>query len=151
MTERNSTAAYDLELFNAIPKHIAEPEQEPHLVREKAKTKEDLKSENKISAKTAVKIFAVAAVLFAFFGAIIFSRITLTLSQRDAETIKSEIKTAQNENVKLNLELNAMISDEKVDEYASDVLNMKKLERYQIHYFETDGGDEAVVYSDAGQ
>ncbi len=149
MANYNSTAAYDLELFNALPKREPQEFETPRVIKRKPKTKLQLKHEAKVSAVTAVKIFTTAAILFAFFGAIIISRITLTLNRRETESIKNELKTAQSENVRLNMALGAMISDDKVEEYASEVLGMKKLERYQIHYFENTESDRAVVYGNS--
>ena len=44
------------------------------------------------------------------------------------------------------MQLNSMISDDMVEDYAENVLGLKKIEKYQIHYFENNSADSAVVF-----
>ena len=59
--------------------------------------------------------------------------------------VTAEIKEAQAENVRLHSELSSMLSADKVRNYAVSVLGMQKIERYQIHYFESRSGNTVVV------
>ena len=52
---------------------------------------------------------------------------------------------AKSENIRLNMALNALMSREKVEDYAVNVLGMQKIERYQIYYFDDRDGDKVVV------
>lgn len=142
----NQSSAYDLRVFDsAMPQKRQQPIQNPRIVRKKPKTKQQLRREAIASALNTMKIFVVAIVLFSMFGGILYSRVSLTLLERDAENIKTELAAAQSENVRLTMELDSLVSDKTVDEYAVGVLGMQKLERYQIHYFENKDSDKAFV------
>ncbi|MBR0112387.1 MAG: hypothetical protein IJM02_01435 [Clostridia bacterium] len=66
-------------------------------------------------------------------------------AMKDITEVTSEIKEAQAENVRLHSELSSMLSADKVRNYAVSVLGMQKIERYQIHYFESRSGNTVVV------
>lgn len=70
-----------------------------------------------------------------------------TLMSEIADT-QSQIKIAQSENVRLNAELSSMMSSDKVEDYAENVLGMVKAESYQISYIDLSEGDEIVVSGD---
>ena len=61
------------------------------------------------------------------------------------ENLNKEILQAEAESVRLNAALGALVSADKIQEYAVSVLGIQKVESYQIHYFETRGKDEVVV------
>lgn len=152
LTGANQSSAYDISLFeSAIPQRAPEPIQEPRVVRRKPKTKQQLKREAIASALNAAKIFLVAILLFSMFGGILYSRVTLTLHKRDGENSKIALEAARSENVRLTMELDSLVSDETVDDYAVNVLGMQKLERYQIHYFENKDSDKAFVHDGSGK
>ena len=55
------------------------------------------------------------------------------------------MKVEQGENVRLNMQLDSMISLEKVENYAKDELGMTKVEGYQIEYIDLSGADTVTV------
>lgn len=146
MADYNRSEAYDLSLY-AAPAYA--PEVQREAVRPKpAKTKKtaaQLRKESVASAMHALKIFVVALTLLTLFGAVLFSRISLAMLEKEAVQIADRIKDAESENTRLVMQLNSSVSREKVDEYAVSVLGMQKLERYQIHYFENRDGDKVVM------
>lgn len=147
MADYNHSEAYDLSLFDvAVQMPAQQPETAPveRPVR-KPKSTAQIRKESMASAVHALKIFTVAAVLLTLFGAILLSKVNLVILQKEAAEISEQIKDAESENIRLEMELNATVSREKVDEYAVSVLGMQKLERYQIHYFENRDGDKVVV------
>ncbi len=144
MATQYNTTAY---AYSAAPRQERR-EETPYLVPQKRKTRHQLQQERRRSLVGAVKAFTVACVLFALFGAIIFSRITLIKERQETESLKASLSVYESENVRLNVLLNSFASDEAIDDYAVNVLGMKKLERYQIHYFEQNTDDEAIVYDD---
>ncbi|MBO5896925.1 MAG: hypothetical protein J6Q83_06470 [Clostridia bacterium] len=62
--------------------------------------------------------------------------------------VQREIEIAEGENVRLNAELSSMISSDKIENYAENVLGMVKAESYQISYIDLSEGDEIVVSGD---
>ena len=48
------------------------------------------------------------------------------------------------------MQLNSMISEDMVEDYAENVLGLKKIEKYQIHYFESSNKDQARVFKNKG-
>lgn len=62
--------------------------------------------------------------------------------------VQSDIKIAEGENVRLNAELSTLMSSDKIENYAENVLGMVKAESYQISYIDLSEGDEIVVSGD---
>ncbi len=87
------------------------------------------------------------------FGVVCFVLMSCLLSlraQSDSLTskiadVKSEIDIANGEYTRLNAELSAIMSSQKIDDYAENVLGMVKAEGYQISYIDLSEGDEIVV------
>lgn len=145
----NSSSAYDLTMLNAIPlpeRHVEEVPV-PHVVKPRPpKSELQLKREARLSTVEAIRIIVITGIMFALFAGIIASRVKLSLAQHETESLKSSLSIVESENVRLNMQLEAMVSDETVEDYAVNVLGLKKVEKYQIHYFENDSADSAVVY-----
>jgi hypothetical protein len=68
----------------------------------------------------------------------------------DAEItqVNKNIEIAEGEEVRLNAELNSLISSDKIDIYAQEVLGMVKAESHQISYIDRSENDEIVVSGD---
>lgn len=146
MADYNRSEAYDLSLY-AVPAYAPDVQREtvrPQPPKTK-KTAAQIRRESIASAMHALKIFVVAVTLLTLFGAVLFSRISLAMLEKEAVQIANQIKDAESENTRLVMQLNSSVSREKVDEYAVSVLGMQKLERYQIHYFENRDGDKVVM------
>lgn len=105
----------------------------------------------KVSKKTlgtalrTARIFTAAAVLLVLFAGILLTRINIESLDKEATRIQSLINDANSENTRLRNQLSSTVSKEKVEAYATGVLGMHKLERYQIHYFEEKAADEVVI------
>ncbi len=90
------------------------------------------------------------------FACFCFAMLTVLLvMQTRCDTLMSEIagvqrdiEIAEGENVRLNAELSSMISSDKIENYAENVLGMVKAESYQISYIDLSEGDEIVVSGD---
>ena len=147
----NSSSAYDLTLFNAIPlpeRHDFEQPQTPVVVRPRApKSKAQLKRESRAASVNAVKVMTFAGALLLLFAGLIAMRVRLSLATHDTQVLRNELTIVQSENVRLNMQLNSMISEDTVEDYAENVLGLKKIEKYQIHYFENSSADSAVVFN----
>ena len=146
----NSSSAYDLTLLNAIQlpeRHDVEQPQAPVVVRPGApKSRAQLKRESRAAFVNAVKVMAFSAVLLLLFAGVIGSHVKLSLAKHDTQVLRNELTIVQSENVRLNMQLNSMISEDMVEDYAENVLGLKKIEKYQIHYFGNNSADSAVVF-----
>lgn len=98
-----------------------------------------------IDARQAARIIAVIAVTFTLFLSILFMRIYVMHLEQDAAALQTRISYAKSEGIRLNRALDAVISREKIDEYAVGTLGLRPIERYQIHYFADESGDRVVV------
>lgn len=135
---------------SAAPKRRVEPERRsdrqpaprPKVVK---KTKAQLRAETRRSRAKAIKVMAVCAVFFAIIAFQIYSQVQVDELDRQLNSINSEISVLDSENTRLNMQLDSMISLDKVDEYAQNVLGMVKVENYQVSYIDLSGGDSFEV------
>lgn len=70
------------------------------------------------------------------------------LLMNEISSVESQIEIAKGENVRLNAELSSIISTDKIENYAENVLGMVKAENYQVSYIDLSGADEIVVSGD---
>lgn len=150
MNEYNSSEAYDLSLFDvpAIELPEEEPQEQQKPVKEKKQEPKPLLSLNRKTydlALHALRVFAIASVLLLLFAGILRTRIELETLDKENAKLESLIEDAESENTRLRMQLSSTISREKVENYATSVLGMHKLERYQIHYFDERAEDEVVL------
>lgn len=68
---------------------------------------------------------------------------------RQIAAVESQIEIAKSENVRLAAELNGITSIGNIDDYATRVLGMSKVESYQVEYIDL-GKDGGVLYSGGG-
>lgn len=151
----NRSEAYDLGLFGAqafstaIPV-VDLPDPEPQK-KEKPSAKPKVSSAAKTRAESmaetrqALKIFAVILVMFSLFVGILAARLNVYELKALANEKEILLDEAKSENIRLNMALNALMSREKVEDYAVNVLGMQKIERYQIYYFDDRDGDKVVI------
>lgn len=90
-----------------------------------------------------------------FFAVCFAMVVVLLVMQTKCDTLLSEISTVQNdikiatgENVRLKAELSSLVSSDKIENYAENVLGMVKAESYQISYIDLSEGDEIVLSGD---
>ncbi|MCR5150373.1 MAG: hypothetical protein K6B52_04010 [Clostridiales bacterium] len=132
----------NLALSNAVRQPLYVPEEKKRTaLRQRRRPKLRLKSEVKRIA--AISVAATAVLLMA--AALINVRIQIVETQNNIAVIERKISTLESENTKLEAELNAVFSADKVEKYATEVLGMQKIERNQIHYFEKNTGDAVTV------
>lgn len=94
------------------------------------------------------KAMCFCVVCFAMMTVLLVMQTKCDMLMSDIADVQSEIEIAQGENVRLNAELNGMMSSDKVESYAENVLGMVKAESYQISYIDLSEGDEIVVSGD---
>lgn len=133
-----STAAPKLPDYEEPKKKQSQPRKNP---KQQVKTY----SPTRQAIKTAVVGTVSLVVIMAMAFSIISLNKMITDNSNKITKLDAEISQAQSENVRLTAELGAMMSADKIQEYAVSVLGMQQAERYQIHYFEDRDGDKIVV------
>lgn len=159
MAGYNNSAAYDLSLFepqviekpktknNAVP--VANPQRK---TANKATAKTNTQ-QNRNSSQVAINPAVLKAVVMGVAFCLCVVALLIMESKCNAldkqiSSVQSELSIAQGESVRLNAELNSMISTEKIEKYAENVLGMVKAESYQISYIDLSEGDKIVVSGD---
>lgn len=147
---------YNIELFepaaprgtSAVPK-VKPNNQKPHLkVLEKPrKTQAQIKAQNAASNKKVFKIFVVASICLCFLAAVIYSTLQLDEINRDIASIDKQMRVAKSETVRLNMEINSIISMDKVEDYAANTLGMSKVQNYQVVYVDLSSSDRVLMAS----
>ncbi len=133
----------------AVPKTRPNPTpqarraQRPRVIR---KSKKQLRAEAQHSRAFAIRIVALAAVLFLALGFKIYSGIQVEELNQELNVLNEQICDMESENTQRNMELRANVSLEKVDQYARYELGMVKISDYQVNYVKL-SEDNAVEVS----
>jgi len=141
------TEAYDYNrVMNAAPKRApqrqARPAPRPRVIE---KSRAQLRAEAMRSRKATIKALVICAIFFMFISFQIYSQVKVDELDRELNAVNTEISILDSENTRLNMQLDAMISLEKVDQYAQEQLGMVKVENYQVTYVDLSGDDSVVV------
>jgi len=115
------------------------------LVKKPKKTFVQIKKEMHASALQSAKIIAISVFLLSMLSALLYGRIKVDELDRQISAAETKITTAQSENVRLNMQLDSMISLKNVEEYAQNNLGMVKMESYQIEYIDLSGTDKVTL------
>lgn len=126
----------------AQPRPQATPASRPKEVK---KTKAQLRAETRRARAQAIRIFAIATLLFFLLGFSVFSHVKVEELNHQIEAVNSSISVMESENTRLNMNLNANVSLDKVEDYAVNVLGMVKVENYQVNYLNLSDGDEVEL------
>lgn len=146
---------YDLDeaLNYFAPSAAAEPVRKPAPKKEPVVKTSGLNIEVERSAKTvAVNTYVKQGV--AFFAVAIFCAVVLLFMRtqcndldRQIADLNVKISNESSETIRLNSELNAMLSSEEIEKYA-EKNGMIKAESYQVSYIDLSEGDTIVVSGD---
>lgn len=155
MAQYNRYESYKFEYFepktvstsSAAPKIKEEPKKAPQLklVQQPKPTRAQIQNEARQSAMQARKILAVACAVIIFMAMVIYSRVQLDEINREIQQVESAMKIAQSDTVRLNNSLSSVISINKVEDYALNVLGMVKVQDYQVVYVDLSGKDSVVM------
>lgn len=149
---------YNFDMFerasNRISAGAAAPQRKPQ--REEPLKKVDRKSPQQ--KKRESRKAASNSVFIVFFSAVMLGVLCLQISSgakryelmREIASVETKIEVAKSENVRLSAELNSITSIGKIDDYATRILGMSKIEGYQVEYIELSGGDNVLYSSNSG-
>lgn len=156
MAQRTKYEYYDFERFepraavtagSAAPKIKKAPEKKPQLqlVKKPKLTKKQIKEQTTESFRKTAKITVIALFLFAFFAVAIYSRVELDEINREINNIDAKMSVAESDTTRLQNELNAVISMDKVENFAYNTLGMVKVQDYQVVYVDLSNEDSVVL------
>lgn len=147
--------AYNFERFepktvsnaSTAPKYTPQPKNKPQikLVEKPKKSASQLRAQSRADAVKMLKIIAIALTFFTIFAFALYSRVQLDEINRDISAVENEIKLLNDDAIKLTNELNSVVSIDKVEDYAANVLGMVKIQDYQVVYVDRSDTDSVVV------
>lgn len=141
----DANAAYNLSGFE-VERPLPSREEEERRYRKpdlkvaderQRKSKAELHTEEVRSYKVSVKVVAVAVILFALLAAVLYGESTKNQLTREIAKMEKQLNIAQSENTRINMELNALVSIDKIEQYATEKLGMVKMNKFQIAYVDT--------------
>ena len=87
----------------------------------------------------------VACSVFAICFVVISGKVETSKIYRQISSAEQNLESVQSENVRLQSELEGKMTLKNVEEYASEVLGLQKLNNTQIEYVETQTDDVVVI------
>ncbi len=153
MANLNEGLALDLDLFDDSKNGYVPVERKkkkfeiPTVISSKPISSEQAKTEIKASRIAALRASVIAIVALLILGSLIYSRVMLTNYQSELADQRSELKIAQSENVRLQMQFNSLMSMDKIEDYAQTKLGMVKRESYQVRYFDMSEDDSGAKTS----
>lgn len=132
---------------SAAPEIRRTPEKKPQLklVKQTKRTAAQIRQETNEATKKAVKIFAIAVAILLFMSMAIYSRVQLDEINREISSVENKMELAESDTIRLNNELNAMVSINNVEDFAANKLGMVKVQDYQVVYVDLSTDDQVVV------
>ena len=144
----NNSVAYDFDRFEmntAVPEQTSGTDKGG--VRKLATSGDgDAQLREKVAFQKAVRIFCFVAIMCAAFVMQISAAAANFALERDIHKIEYEISVAKSENIRLRAELNGITGIAFIDNYATEILGMTKVESYQVECIDLSGSDE-IIYS----
>lgn len=132
---------------SAAPKVKPAPQKRPQLelVQKTRMTARQLQQQTAAETRKPIKVMCVAMAILMFMALAIYSRVKLDEINREISSVEKKIELAQSDAVKLNNELNAIVSINNVEEYATNELGMTKVQDYQVYYIDMSSEDYVAV------
>ncbi len=118
----------------------------PHLKVVEPNAVQTVKQQERISAKKVFAILFCCTLMFGFIALFINNSVKSTELMNAINEMEVNIDNAQSENVRLSSAIDSMFSIAKVENYATNVLGMTKMENYQIQYVDLSSADQ-VLYA----
>ncbi|MBR3597317.1 MAG: hypothetical protein IKL47_10135 [Clostridia bacterium] len=140
---------YDIESFeihsSAAPEIKKEPKRAP-LKKVAPRTNKELHAEEVRGLKKSAFLLCFVLVIFGVVALQISASAERYELIREIQQVEALLEIEKSENIRLSSELNGITGIAAVDNYATEILGMTKVENYQIECIDLSGGD-AVIYS----
>lgn len=118
-------------------------------IKNEVKTKKKVKvvEETNTSAKSVVSGFAFVSwiICMALVFGIVYSYMVLTETADQASVLQNELETMREETQMLEIKKEQMYGSQRLQEIAVEQLGMQKIQKSQITYVDTNGGDYTEV------
>lgn len=98
-----------------------------------------------VQRNSVVKAGIVLFCLLAVLGMLIFMQAKLDNVNRQIARTQKTLEETKSETVRLQMELNSIISIDKVEDYAVNTLGMVKIESGQVEYIDLSGEDKIIL------
>lgn len=147
-------SSYNIELFEPAAPRTAStaPKIKPNNARPNLKVLEkprmtaaQVKAQNARSLRKILKIISVAGICLFFLGIVIYSTLKLDEVNRDIASIDKSMSIAKSEKVRLDMELDSIVSLDKIESYAANTLGMSKVQDYQVVYVDLSTSDRILM------
>ena len=128
-------------MYGSTAYEIDEP---THIKKNKTTTVRHKKNKNnkqKNQSKN-MQTVVLVVVLFALLFTTIYRKVVIYGQHNELDSQKKALETLTMENDQLEVSIDSMVDDSKVEEYAKEKLGLQKLETRQIIYLEPDDGDK---------
>lgn len=109
------------------------------------KSQKQLRAEARRSRAVALRVLSIAVALFLVLGVQIYSQVQVDELDQQLDELNRQISVLESDNTRRNMELNASVSLDKVDEYARNTLGMVKISDYQVNYVRLSEADAVEV------
>ncbi len=145
---------YNFELFEpAAPRNTSTaPKIKPNNSRPNLKVVEkprltaaQEREQNRKALKKTIEIISIAAICLLFLGAVIYSTLKLDEVNREIAAIDKSMNIAKSEKVRLDMELDSIISLDNIENYAVGTLGMSKVQDYQVVYVDLSSSDRVLI------
>ena len=103
------------------------------------------REQNRKALKKTIEIISIAAICLLFLGAVIYSTLKLDEVNREIAAIDKSMNIAKSEKVRLDMELDSIISLDNVENYAVGTLGMSKVQDYQGVYVDLSSSDRVLI------
>ena len=138
MAERDSVYRYNADVYSTKPAEKPEslpsqgaPAKKPQITMRRTEAK----------SGSVFTIILVSALAVALLGSVIYSLNRRNTMYSKVSALNGELNLAEAENVRLQSELESQMSAKNIEEYAENVLGMKKIDSSQIKYIEIQTDD----------
>lgn len=147
-------SSYNIELFEPAAPRTAStaPKIRPNNSRPNLKVLEkprmtaaQVKAQNARSLRKILKIISIAGICLFFLGIVIYSTLKLDEVNRDIASIDKSMSIAKSEKVRLDMELDSIVSLDKIESYAANTLGMSKVQDYQVVYVDLSTSDRILM------
>ena len=128
---------------SAAPKMKPAPQRRPklELVQKTRQTAAQVRQQTSADTKRAIKVMFISIAILMFMAIAIYSRVQLDEINREIKSVEKKIELAESDSIKINNELNAIVSINNVEDYATNELGMVKVQDYQVVYVDLSAED----------
>ena len=131
----NHNLAYDLSLFEQRPEKKIEEKKKPQ--------PPVLKSG--LTPVMVIKGAVVTLIISLALGLMLYNRVQLTQIDDKIDTQTTQLNELKGDEIRLDVALDSRVSLKTVEDYATNVLGLRMIEKYQVQYVTLSSGDKVAL------